>query len=451
MQTLTVEQTITPTKQCKWERALRQNQTPDGVDLPVAEVYEDLSDAAIKQAYLYDARIKGAAKLVLLVICDRCRTKNYCWPSVQTIARDTGYSVRNVRFALRELERLKYIKTISRYGDGSKLDQQSNLFVLASIESKFTEAQRVTNAGLYLEGIVAASKEMGGDVVQGLGSGDGAFEQREHKKRTPKNHQQPKSSSVDNNIRGSRMEVPGGEEKTSDKSLNLNALNQNINSLTTCRSKDRLISNQDQDLKPSANTSEIPASSAGFKNQVGEIIDGVISTNEQQKAEKKNNVVAGRSQGLGTGDSKKNKVKSEKALRTRSLYAVGSHWRNRYIQMFPNDPPPALEAEMWALWKFKDNKDLSATDIRKAIDYMLDSWSFVSKKLHMERPTLPMVFFKWSDLSRLAKVMGKKSATNYNEAGRLSKQSDWGSSRDATEEMRRIIEETNRNRRAWGI
>jgi GntR family transcriptional regulator len=68
------------------------------------------------------------AMIVLRYIKDRCGKKITAWPKVATIAEGTGYSVRSVRYALRELEQLGKLSTVSRFRtDGG---QSSNLYVL---------------------------------------------------------------------------------------------------------------------------------------------------------------------------------------------------------------------------------------------------------------------------------------------------------------------------------
>lgn len=63
-----------------------------------------MSNALINLAYKCD--LKSSAKAVLVYLADQVRLKDRdrCYPSVKTIARNTGLSERTVRYKLNELE-----------------------------------------------------------------------------------------------------------------------------------------------------------------------------------------------------------------------------------------------------------------------------------------------------------------------------------------------------------
>jgi len=86
------------------------------------------------------------ALIVLRYIKDRCGKKIEAWPKVATIAEGTGYSVRSVRYALRELEQLGELSTVCRFRtDGG---QSSNLYVLQGGSAKSADRSSQLNCSV---------------------------------------------------------------------------------------------------------------------------------------------------------------------------------------------------------------------------------------------------------------------------------------------------------------
>jgi hypothetical protein len=81
------------------------------------ENYEDLTGyAAIPRWIQRDPRISMHAKMVYLAINSRMGRNAAAFPSVQTMATDCGMSVSSTRRALRELEALGVLVSVSRVG-----------------------------------------------------------------------------------------------------------------------------------------------------------------------------------------------------------------------------------------------------------------------------------------------------------------------------------------------
>jgi len=67
--------------------------------------------AALKWARQPRPNLGGPAAAVLRVLADHANSKAACWPSVATIANESGYSRRTVQYALRKLEAENLLKT----------------------------------------------------------------------------------------------------------------------------------------------------------------------------------------------------------------------------------------------------------------------------------------------------------------------------------------------------
>lgn len=86
-----------------------------------------------------------SAKLVLVRLADRANPKNgnACWPSVGTIARDTGLSERTVQTQINFLERAGHITIERRWGRSSKYHlHPSNDAVLEEVSPPKSGATR---------------------------------------------------------------------------------------------------------------------------------------------------------------------------------------------------------------------------------------------------------------------------------------------------------------------
>jgi GntR family transcriptional regulator len=96
--------------------------------------------------------------IVLRYIKDRCGKKITAWPKVATIAEGTGYSVRSVRYALRELEQLGKLSTVSRFRtDGG---QSSNLYVLQGGSAKSADRSSQLNCSVNINKNICSQAEI---------------------------------------------------------------------------------------------------------------------------------------------------------------------------------------------------------------------------------------------------------------------------------------------------
>jgi hypothetical protein len=74
-----------------------------------------MSNAAVNWARPIE--LSPVRKAVLLNLAERANTKTgRCWPCMKTIARETGYCLRAIRFALRDLEEQGLIRTLRQIG-----------------------------------------------------------------------------------------------------------------------------------------------------------------------------------------------------------------------------------------------------------------------------------------------------------------------------------------------
>ncbi len=77
---------------------------------------------------IYRDRLPSRAVTVYLYLSDRGGKGNTCFPSVRTIARDTGLSVSTVKRAIDDLEQAGYLEHVHRFRpNGAK---SSNLYTL---------------------------------------------------------------------------------------------------------------------------------------------------------------------------------------------------------------------------------------------------------------------------------------------------------------------------------
>ena len=78
-----------------------------------------MSMAALKWAREPRPDLGGPASAVLRDLADRANDTGVCWPSLATIAADTGYCERTVRYALRRLEQHGLL-AVKQTGRGSR-------------------------------------------------------------------------------------------------------------------------------------------------------------------------------------------------------------------------------------------------------------------------------------------------------------------------------------------
>jgi GntR family transcriptional regulator len=123
------------------------------------------------------------AMIVLRYIKDRCGKKITAWPKVATIAEGVGYSVRSVRYALRELEQLGELSTICRYRtDGG---QSSNLYVLQGGSAKSADRSSQLNCSVNINKNICSQAEIKSLIHNATGATiDNSFAATIHKEYT---------------------------------------------------------------------------------------------------------------------------------------------------------------------------------------------------------------------------------------------------------------------------
>ena len=91
--------------------------------------------------------MRPSAKAVAFALLTRAGSKLLAWPSLKTIAQDSGLSVRGVRLALRALEEAKIILTIPRKRQDGSATSNVYRFVCAGGEehSAGQEVEKETN------------------------------------------------------------------------------------------------------------------------------------------------------------------------------------------------------------------------------------------------------------------------------------------------------------------
>ncbi len=73
----------------------------------------------IPAAAVFDCRLSHADVRVLAALGTHADKRGRCWPSITTLASETGMSERHARMCLRDLESLGYVETESRPGQSS--------------------------------------------------------------------------------------------------------------------------------------------------------------------------------------------------------------------------------------------------------------------------------------------------------------------------------------------
>lgn len=79
---------------------------------------------------VYSSSLPGRAKTIMFYLVTRSNRELTCFPSISTIARETGLSERTVQRALKELCAEGYISRRPRFRKNG--GQSSNLYVLLS-------------------------------------------------------------------------------------------------------------------------------------------------------------------------------------------------------------------------------------------------------------------------------------------------------------------------------
>lgn len=96
-------------------------------------IYDLLADIAL-------TRIQNpTAKIVLLSLASYCNSAGECWPSRETIARDTYVPLRSVVRAIQWLEEHGYIRIERRSGS-------SNFYIITCMEEEMSDDTRATVA-----------------------------------------------------------------------------------------------------------------------------------------------------------------------------------------------------------------------------------------------------------------------------------------------------------------
>lgn len=82
----------------------------------------------------HNSKVPSGAKLILLMLLERLGTKEYCWPSLDTLAKATGLGVRQVEKHLKILRNQGYITWdkggIFRGHNGEAIKRRSNKYHL---------------------------------------------------------------------------------------------------------------------------------------------------------------------------------------------------------------------------------------------------------------------------------------------------------------------------------
>jgi len=102
-------------------------------------------------------------KLVLLCLAQHANAQGECWPSVATIAEETGYSARAVQLALADLRQAGHIKITPATSEGGRC--KSNVYRLANPEPG-SESEGRSDSELN------ADSEPGSDSERNSGEGE---------------------------------------------------------------------------------------------------------------------------------------------------------------------------------------------------------------------------------------------------------------------------------------
>jgi len=79
--------------------------------------------------HLYESELSNKAKLVYMYLRDRSGKKNFCYPSIKTIAKELNISSSTVQRALKELEKAKLIQKERRYRENGS-NTSNNLIIV---------------------------------------------------------------------------------------------------------------------------------------------------------------------------------------------------------------------------------------------------------------------------------------------------------------------------------
>ena len=105
--------------------------------------------------------LKGTPKSIALALANRVNPKGVCWPSINTLANDTGFSVSTVKRGLWALKDSGYLNTENRTRkDGS---HTSNLYTL-NLEAFTRTAQKAAKA---VKQAVIQAVTMGQQFIEG--------------------------------------------------------------------------------------------------------------------------------------------------------------------------------------------------------------------------------------------------------------------------------------------
>lgn len=67
----------------------------------------------------WELKLSLAQKLVLISLADQANDEGMCWPSVSSLIRRTGMSERSIRYSVKQLENLGFLKIKIRVGHSS--------------------------------------------------------------------------------------------------------------------------------------------------------------------------------------------------------------------------------------------------------------------------------------------------------------------------------------------
>ena len=95
----------------------------------------------------WNTEISSSAKLVYVYLNDRGGSNDRAWPSVATIAKDTGLKDRTVQYATKELNETGLVVKVARHRENRS--QTSNLYIIFPTEEPFNwDTEEIDNKGI---------------------------------------------------------------------------------------------------------------------------------------------------------------------------------------------------------------------------------------------------------------------------------------------------------------
>ena len=91
------------------------------------------------------SKITSTEKFVLVCLANRCNENATCFPSLEKIASDTGFSSRTAHRAVKALQEKGYIKARQRFMDNGPKIQTSNEYRLTISQSSIDTMSNKTS------------------------------------------------------------------------------------------------------------------------------------------------------------------------------------------------------------------------------------------------------------------------------------------------------------------